>query len=102
VAVDQLEEARARRGLPQLHAAAPLAVVDVGDRRVFAFTRSHESGQLLVLVNFTEDVTRVDAGVLDLAGLDVAADALDPAARFDGRRPITLAPYQARWLVEGR
>ena len=90
-----------RRGLPQLHAAAPLEVVDLGDPVLFAFVRRHPDGPLLAVVNLTDrDTARIDGSVLGLAGLDVAGDALAPGRRpLAARKPIRMGAYSARWLV---
>jgi amylosucrase len=89
----------ARAALPQLHAAVPLEIVDVGDRRVFAFVRRDASGPLLVLLNLTEDRFEVDGEVLALAGLERAHDVLGDGPMLSAGRPVPMAPYAARWLV---
>jgi len=88
-----------RRDLPQLHAAAPLDVVDVGDARLFAFVRGHLSAPLLAIHNLTDLPSVMDPGVLGALGLARALDALEPQETFDAGRPVILAPYATRWLV---
>jgi len=93
---------RTRASLPHLHAATPLHVVGVGDRRVFAFVRAHERGPLLVLANLSHEAVTLDGRTLALAGLLDVRDALDPVSRYAQGDGVDLPPYVARWLVAQR
>jgi amylosucrase len=91
---------RARASLPQLHASAPLHVVDLGDPGLFAFLRG-EAAELLAVHNLTEqprrfDVASVATGPFWAGGADV----------LSGREvrpgvPVELPPYAACWFVAG-
>jgi len=88
-----------RRGLRQLHAATPLEVVDLGDRSLFAFVRSHPDGALMAVYNLADRTTSIDGAALELGGLETAVDVLDGGRRFGLGDRIPMAPYTARWLV---
>jgi amylosucrase len=92
---------RIRRDLPQLHAAEPLEVVDLGDPSVFAFVRRHHDGPLLVIVNLADRDTVLDGSVPGLVGLGSAVDALAPDEVLPAGRPIRMPAYRARWLTAG-
>jgi amylosucrase len=88
-----------RRGLPQLHAATPLEVLDLGDPGLFAFVRSHPSGPLLAVHNFTDAPRALEGRVLEMVGIGEACDAIAGEDGLTSQAPLLLAPYQARWLV---
>jgi amylosucrase len=90
-----------RRTLPQLHAASPLEVVDLGDPCLFAFVRRHPDGPLLAVYNLADRDTHVAASSLGLAGLERAVDALEPGVSFGPRRRVPMRAHSARWLVRG-
>lgn len=89
-----------RRGLPALHAATPLEVLDLGDPSLFAFVRSHPSGPLLAVHNFSDTARALDPRVLEVVGLATVRDAITGEDVPPTGEPVKLAPYQARWLVE--
>jgi amylosucrase len=91
-----------RRSLPQLHAAMPLQVVDLGDTALFAFVRGHPAGSLLAVFNLADRDTSIDGAVLELAGMEAATDILANGQAFDPDDEIPMRPYAARWLVRGR
>jgi amylosucrase len=90
-----------RRGLRQLHAAAPLDVLDLGDPCLFAFVRSHPDGSLLAVFNLADRETSVEGAALELGGLEGAVDVLDGDQRFGADDRIPMPAYTARWLVQG-
>ena len=90
-----------RRTLPQLHAAMPLQVVDLGDPALFAFVRSHPAGSLMAVYNLADRHTAIDGAVLELAGLDAAIDTLGDGLAFGVADAIPMPPYTARWLIRG-
>jgi amylosucrase len=92
---------RIRSALRQLHAAAPLEVVDLGDPLVFAFVRSHPEGSLMALYNLTDRATVLDGAAMELAGLETAVDVLEDRRRFGAGDRIPMPPYAARWLIRG-
>jgi amylosucrase len=91
--------AAARRGTPQLHAATPVEVVDVGNPRLLALVRRHPLGPLLALHNVTEEPQRVDAWALDLVGPNPVDRIAGGPAPDDGAG-LLLIPYQAVWLTD--
>ncbi len=88
----------ARRSSPELHAAIPVDVVEVGDARVFAFVRRHPIGTLLALHNVSAEPVRMDPDVVLRSGVEGAVDRLRPARRLAGR-PFVLDPYDSAWLA---
>jgi amylosucrase len=96
--------ARARAGLPQLHAATDSEVLDPSDPGVLAVLRRHPAGPLLALYNVTSSWRPWPGHRLTEAGLmsggQPPTDALTGqvvAAGADGN--LRLAPYAATWLV---
>ena len=94
--------ARARRGLPQLHAAWGTEVLDPPDPGVLALLRRHPEGPMLGLYNVTERTVHVTGWLLGLHGLSDCVD------RLSGERvlvsdadSVELAPYATRWLAAG-
>ncbi len=87
-----------RRSTPQLHAAAPLDIIDSGDPGVLAFARRHWAGDLTALYNFSETHRTVDRGV---AGLRTSGDLVDLLADrpVPVRESIDIPPLGVRWLV---
>ena len=88
----------ARRGVPQLHAAVPLDVVDGGDASVFAFRRDHPAGALLSVSNVADAPRSVSATVLPETSSGVLVDLLD-GSRHPAHRPVPLPARGVRWLV---
>ncbi len=91
-----------RRGLPQLHAAIPLEVVDLEDPALFAFVRGDPAGPLLAVHNLTEKPQALDPAVLARLGLSTAIDAIEPQADPMCGETLGVAPYSCRWLVARR
>jgi amylosucrase len=91
--------AEARRRTPQLHAATPVDVVDLGHTHLLGFVRRHPLGPVLVIANVTEWPAHLQPGVLALAGHP------EPVDRITGRRvrfddgAIALDPYEVLWLA---
>ena len=87
-----------RRSTPQLHAAAPLDIIESGDPGVLAFARRHWAGDLTALYNFSETHRTVDRGV---AGLRTSGDLVDLLAdrSLPVRESIDIPPLGVRWLV---
>jgi amylosucrase len=90
-----------RRRLRQLHAAAPLDVLDLGDPCLFAFVRSHPEGSLLAVFNLADRATSIEGAALELGGLETAVDVLDGGRLFGAGDRIPMPAYAARWLVAG-
>jgi len=88
-----------RRSLPQLHAAAALEVVDLGDPALFAFVRRNEEGPLLAVYNLADHDTEIEGTAQELVGLEVVRDALAPGVTFKPGRTIRMPAYTSRWLV---
>ncbi len=87
----------ARRRSPQLHAAAPLEILDPGTARLFAFVRRHPLGSLLAVHNVTDTDARVPGWLLGAAGLATALDAIAGDHPVRAGRDIVLPPYAVRW-----
>lgn len=89
---------QARKQLPALHAAAPAVPVWMGNDAVFGLLRRGARGRVLVLGNFTEQPQTVPANRLHEHGCSGALIDRLTNRPFDGRRPLTLAPYEPLWL----
>jgi amylosucrase len=90
----------ARRAAPQLHAANPLEIVDLGDPALFAFVRTHPEGALVAIHNFADAPRSVDVGRLPGHASRAAADLLDDAwAPADDA--VDIPARGVRWLVAG-
>ena len=90
-----------RRKQPALHPDASQTILHLGNA-VFGMVRTNErTGDRLVHVaNMTHHVVKLDAGK---GGIDLATSGwCDVLSNDAGNGPITLPPYQTRWLVAGR
>ena len=89
----------ARRRSAQLHAAAPLEILETSTDGVFAFVRRHPVGPLVAVHNLTDRPVTVAPAIPAVAGGPLIRDALieGPALAIDG--PVVLPPYAARWWV---
>ncbi len=110
---DVLRLVEARRAAPQLHAARPLEIVDLGDPALFAFARRHPAGSLVAIHDFADEPRTVPLTRLPFArSTRGAASAAAPRTRA-GRVVDLLEPGFAaastgvvipargvRWLVE--
>ncbi len=95
--------ARARAGLPMLHAATSTRVLDASDPGVLAVHRSHPEGELVELYNVTETWRPWPAHRVAELGVDPhGRDALggEPLTA-DEHGDLWLAPYRAVWLTGG-
>ncbi|WP_425577013.1 alpha-amylase family protein [Nocardioides marinquilinus] len=97
--------ARVRAALPQLHASAPVEVLDVDGGRVddglLAVVRRHPSGVLVGVYNVTPEPRPLPLSVLHDAGLTTPLDAIGGhlvTAGADG--VVWLPPYAAWWVVD--
>jgi amylosucrase len=88
----------ARRAAPQLHAATPLEVIDIGDPAVLAFRRDHRAGELLSVSNVSDLATVVPAAVLPVSASGWVRDLLD-GSRHPADAPVALPARGVRWLV---
>ena len=87
-----------RRAAPQLHAAAPLEVIDGLDAALIAFRREHPIGALLSVSNVADEPRSVPATVLPASSSGLVRDLLDGSV-LPTRKPVTVAPHGVRWLV---
>ncbi len=91
---------RTRRGLPQLHAAAPVEVLMDTDPGVLAVVRRHPSGVLVGLYNVTTTHRPFPLERLHALGLPDPVDALGGHAVSAGADGVVwLPPYAAWWVV---
>ncbi|MFN8621382.1 MAG: alpha-amylase family protein [Chloroflexota bacterium] len=88
---------RVRAGLPQLHAAAPLHVLDVNDPALFAFKRG-ELAELLAVHNLTERPRTFDLGSVGGVHLRGGVDVLTGRSVRPGEA-FALGPYATAWVV---
>ena len=93
--------ARARAGLPHLHATVPAEVLQASDPGVLPVLRRHPLGDLLELFNVTDSWRPFPWYRVSELGFQCAHDVLagvDVTPGADGQ--IWLEPYVALWLVE--
>lgn len=91
-----------RRREPAFHLNSPQRVLDLGDA-VFALCRTTPDGAstLVCLHNVTSQPQTVHLPVAEAGGATMYVDLLGGEAQRDvvhGQLPVSLAPYQARWL----
>jgi amylosucrase len=91
---------RVRAGIPQLHAAVPLEVRDVGNPELFALVRPHAvHGPLLAVFNFAPRPSDLRRGVLAEYGLLAGHEQItNEAIALEGDR-LVIGPYQALWVT---
>lgn len=90
-----------RKSTPALHCFGLIQPMWTDNDHVFALSRQHPTGQLLVLANFHESEQSVKADLLQYGGLggnirNLLAEGSAPTLA-DGR--IRLAAYESMWLV---
>jgi amylosucrase len=88
-----------RKAVSQLTSHAATRVVDVGNAKVFAFTRLADEGPLVALFNFTDEWTNVSAARLKQEGLSSFRDALGGGDVTLHNNAVPVAPYGRLWLV---
>ncbi|MDO5699654.1 MAG: alpha-amylase family protein [Dermatophilus congolensis] len=93
--------ARVRRSLPQLHAAAPTWIGDIDDPGVLVTSKLHPTGPFVGLYNITPEWRAWPRYRLREYGLTSAVDALNGERIRTEDGVVRLAPYQARWIVNG-
>ncbi len=95
---DLRELINARRAAPQLHAAAPLEIVDLEEPGAFAFVRRHPEGDLLAIHNFGDAAVTVPAVALPTAPSGVRVDLLS-GTRWAAQDDVAVGPREVRWIV---
>ena len=74
--------------------------IEVNNEHVFAYTRRNDQGHtLLALVNFSEDVQRLDTKVLTQLNANAVLDLISKDIIDCGSSDMQLLPYQTMWLV---
>jgi len=74
--------------------------IEVNNEHVFAYTRRNDQGQtLLALVNFSEDVQRLDTKVLTQLNANGVWDLISKEIIDCESSDMQLLPYQTMWLV---
>mgnify|MGYP003642852657 CR=1 FL=1 len=74
--------------------------IEVNNEHVFAYTRRNDQGHtLLALVNFSEDVQRLDTKVLTQLNANDVLDLISKDIIDCGSSDMQLLPYQTMWLV---
>ncbi len=93
--------ARVRAALPQLHASAPVRVIDDSDDGVLVVVRSHPSGPMVGVYNVTPTWRTVAVRHLREAGIAQPVDALGGHPVYAGPDGMAaLSPYAAWWVVD--
>ncbi|GAC1665927.1 MAG: alpha-amylase family protein [Candidatus Limnocylindrales bacterium] len=87
---------RARRRSIQLHASAPLDILDLASDGIFAFVRRHPVGPLLAVHNLTDRPMSIEPAVVPLIGPGSIIDAISGVV-VDLTEAIDLPPYAVRW-----
>ena len=88
----------ARRQAPQMHAAVPLDVLDIGDPALFAFRRDHPIGALVAVSNFADAIRPIPATVCPASPTGQIVDLLD-LSDYAAGEPIEIPARGVRWLV---
>jgi amylosucrase len=88
----------ARRAAPQLHAANPLEVLELGDPALFGFVRTHPEGPLVAIHNFADAPRVVDGGRLQGPTSGIRADLLDGDWSLAGG-VVDIPARGVRWIV---
>jgi amylosucrase len=88
-----------RKATPQLTSHAATRIVDIGNRKLFAFVREADEGPLLGLFNFTDEWTTVAADRLRALGISEFNDVLGQGTVSLADNSIAVAPYGRLWLV---
>ena len=90
----------ARKETPQLHAGAPLEVIEAGTPHVFAHTRVHPLGVLVALYNFSEHPQAVPTDRLHRRGVHRPVDRISGKPVEAGDGWVRLVSYGRLWLVD--
>jgi amylosucrase len=92
--------ARARAGLPHLHASVETALGPVDDPGVLVTVREHPVGRFVGVYNVTPETRRWPGARVRELGMETAVDALtgDPLP-WDRAGDVHLPPYAALWLT---
>jgi amylosucrase len=88
-----------RRATPQIHAANPIDVLDLGADGTFAFARPSPTGSLVCVFNFSEQWRSIDAARLSQAGVTQWYDLLGEAQVYPQDGSIALPPQGRVWLT---
>jgi amylosucrase len=88
----------ARKGCPAL-AGGHTDIVDSGNGHVYAYVRHHNSGRVLVLANFSENVQRIATNELRLYGLGYSFRDVITGEAVSIEEDMVLEPYRFVWLV---
>jgi len=87
-----------RAATPEIHGANPTAILDTGNRALFAFARQAATGPLICVFNFSEQWQSLPVDWAALHGATLFEDALSQAPVGDGNGRIPLPPYARLWL----
>ena len=90
---------RARKRTPHLNAQYESSMLECGNAHVFGYIRSHPTGKLVALYNFSEASQPVPASLVRDAGLAQPFDVLEQRFLALGTDTLVLAPYQRLWLI---
>jgi amylosucrase len=88
-----------RKSEHRLASDAPTRVIDVGNTKLFAFTRAADEGALVGVFNFTDEWTSVSANGLRGNGVVDFKDVLGGGSVAITNNQVAVAPYGRLWLV---
>ncbi|SNS89856.1 alpha-amylase family protein [Rhodococcoides kyotonense] len=91
--------AAVRKGLPMLHAEAPVEVLGDVDDGVLAIARRHPSGNFVGLFNVTGEHRPFSAGRLGELGLTEPREVLSQHELVFSDGSLWIPPYAAWWIV---
>jgi amylosucrase len=88
-----------RKATSHLASQVPTRIIDMGNAKVFAFTRLADEGPLMGLFNFTEQWTSVSATQLRSRGITEFQDVLGGGKITPHGDAVPVAPYGRMWLL---
>jgi amylosucrase len=88
-----------RKVTVHLASQVPTRIIDIGNAKVFAFTRLADEGTLMGLFNFTESWTSVSADQLRKLGITEFHDVLCGGQAAIHGDAVAVAPYGRIWLL---
>jgi amylosucrase len=88
-----------RKGTPHLASNVPTRIIDTSNKKLFAFIRPADEGNLIAIFNFTDDWTEISAEVLRSNGITNFKDTLGGGKLTPTKNQIAIAPYGRLWLT---
>jgi amylosucrase len=88
-----------RKATPHLASNVPTKIIDTTNKKLFAFIRPADDGNLMAAFNFTNEWTNVSAELLKANGITHFKDALSGSEITPTKNQIAIAPYGKLWLT---